>query len=70
LREINFEAGTGAGRRVDANVAGALVDDAVDGGEAEAGTFAGSLVVKNGSKMRALISGVMPEPLSVTANMT
>ena len=32
--------------------------------------FPCSFVVKNGSKMRAFVSGVMPWPVSVTASIT
>src|SRR5215471_3262814 len=39
LREIEFETRSGAQRRLHVNVAGALVDDAIDGGQAESGTF-------------------------------
>jgi hypothetical protein len=44
----------------------ALLDDAVNGGEAEAGAFPFSLVVKNGSKMRDWVSLSMPWPVSET----
>jgi len=40
--EIYFKASAGAQRGFDVNVAGALVDDAVDGGETKAGAFARS----------------------------
>jgi len=43
LWQINLEAGAAAGGGVDVDEAAALLDDAVDRGEAEAGTLAGFL---------------------------
>ena len=45
---------------VDPDVAAALLDDPVDGRESEAGPGPIGLVVKNGSKMRAIVSASMP----------
>ena len=47
-----------------------LFDDAVDGGQAQPGALAGSLVVKNGSKICPMVSLSMPQPSSLTANIT
>ena len=56
---------------VDVDEAAGLLDDAVDGGEAEAGPLARrSLVVKNGSKIFSFTSGVMPVPVSATSSST
>ena len=56
---------------VDPDVPAALLDDAMDGGQPQAGALADSLVVKNGSKMLRLdVLGVMPLPVSLIASMT
>ena len=46
------------------------VDDAVHGGQPEAGALAASLVVKNGSKARSRTSSGMPAPSSATVIRT
>ena len=51
----------------DIDVAPALADDAVDDRQPQARSFPGSLVVKNGSKMRRFVVSSMPAPVSVTA---
>jgi hypothetical protein len=45
-----------------------LLDDAMDGGQAQSGPLPSSLVVKNGSKIRGKCSEAMPVPVSVTVN--
>ena len=55
---------------IDADVAAGLAHEAEHLRQAEAGALAGPLVVKNGSNARAITSGGMPEPVSLTAIIT
>lgn len=47
-----------------------MVHEVLDHGQAQARALPSGLVVKNMSKMRALISSLMPMPLSATLTMT
>jgi len=60
LRKVEGEASATAESGIHVNETAALFDGAVNGGEAEAGALPGSLVVKKGSKMRALVTASMP----------
>jgi len=48
--QVDFEASAGAGRRLDMDAAGTLIDDAINGGEAKTGAFAGFLGGEEGFK--------------------
>ena len=53
-QEVDGKGGAAATKpAVDKDVAAGELDDILDNGQAKAGALAGSLVVKNGSKMRA-----------------
>ena len=59
-----------AGRRSSTpDVPAALLDDAVDRREPEAGALPDSLVVKNGSNSAACVASSMPVPVSLTVSI-
>jgi len=68
--EIDLKGCAVSGFAVDEDVSGALLDDAVNGSQAQAGSLPCSLVVKKGSKMRDTVASSMPVPVSLTASRT
>jgi len=68
--EVNGKGRAFAGGALDEDMPAALGNDAKDGGQAEAGPFADSLVVKKGSKRWDCVAWSMPMPVSRTASRT
>ena len=64
--EINGEGGSLPWFAVNLDVAAALLDDAVDGGEAETGAAAAFLGGEKSSKIRERVVSSMPLPVSAT----
>jgi len=69
-RQQDAECGAFADFGGDVDEAAGLLDDAVDGGEAETCPLPPPFVVKNGSKIFSITSGGMPLPVSETSSST
>lgn len=70
-REVDGEGATLVGFALHGDMAVALFDDPKTSRQPKTGLLPRpGLVVKNGSKMWALISSVMPTPVSITLNVT
>jgi len=68
--QIDGEPGSFPNRALHRDRTAVTADGAVDRRQAEPGAPAQSLVVKNGSKIRACVAGSMPAPVSVTRSAT